>query len=163
MEERDASTAEPAAEPQVQTDESPMGRLRELRRKSREQSHLTLEVPGFEGEFGIRYKSVPRDELKKIYGNGKKDDIDLLIYLAESAVVKNGEEFEDLKDEKGIPLQFDSRLAEYLELDSTGARECVERVFSLDLYPLSTSRHVKRLVSWMEGVDVKADEDFLGE
>lgn len=161
MEEQTASTS--GVPTTASTDESPMGRLRELRKKSRKQSHLTLEVPGYEGEFGIRYKSVPREELKKIYGNGKKDDIDLLIYLCEAAVVKTDDDFEVLEDDKEIPLQFDSRLAEYLEIDSNGARECVEKVFSLDLYPLSTARHVKRLVSWMEGVDVKADEAFLGE
>jgi hypothetical protein len=169
-EEREALTPEAAAEPQTQEtdDNSPMARLRELRRKSRESKDLTLEVPGYEGFLGIRYKAVPLDELQKIRKNNKKDDVDLLIYLCESAMVKADEEsdFEPLEDEHGNPVRFDANLAKYLDIEirtERKARECVEGVFSLDIHPLAATTHAKHIVQWMKGVDASSDSEFLGE
>ena len=68
--------------------------------------------------------------------------------------------------EHDIPVRFDENLADYLgfplETDRK-AREALSGMFSLDLFPLTASRHVKALIGWMEGEDVSADERLLGE
>ena len=53
MSEHDAPTADPTAELEGQITDSPMERIRELRRKSRQRGDLTLEIPGYDGQLGI--------------------------------------------------------------------------------------------------------------
>lgn len=141
---------------------STMARLRKLRQQMADREDLILEVAGYEGELAVAYGSIPRDELgDRLQGKGK-DDLDMLIGCCKAVMVREGEEWVALSDDAS-PFQFDTRLAEYLDIEAETARETVEGVFQVDAYPLSVAVHVKHLIRWMEGAEVHANEGLLGE
>ncbi len=156
-----------------------LGRLREQRESIRSEETLDLRVPGYD-DLQVRYKlmseKATEEVAKKIEaaqrsGSGRKNldaVADFLIAACDSVLVRDGDGFECLVDDSGVPVRFDATLAEALGFESETARDIVLETFSpkgddgLRRHPDSMIDQFMAIASWRRGRAYEIDRDLLG-
>ncbi len=146
-------------------------RIRARRDELAQEVTLDLLVPGYGGELGVRYRGIPDTEMEKFASHASKTKAgiragcDLIAKSCEAVLVRPVEdgELEVLEDEKGEPIRFDERLAEYLGLDSRSVRDTVIQTFAVGGQTLAHMEHAVAIQNWMSGKLDEIDPGLLGE
>jgi hypothetical protein len=147
--------------------------IRSRRTELARRKTLDLLVPGYE-DLGVRYQPVPDEEFDKLVariqaagaGSSNVDAAcDLLSHSCEAILYRaEGGPLEPLTDDAGVPLGFDTRLAELLGFEAQTARAVIRGVFSPDgTAPLAPGLHAMAVVEWMQGNEAAIDRALLGE
>lgn len=157
---------------------SHLSRLRAKRDEKLADKHIDIEIPGYDGELWCRYRPVSWDDLKKIgekverMKHARKELLgfcDVLIAACDSFLVREepGAELEPLNPDDPEPIRYDQRLADALGFTPNqpgSARSIVLGTFGLAVSPeLAITAQHNELGEWMEGANVEADEETLGE
>lgn len=147
-------------------------RLREARREAEQPHDAVLEVPGYEGLLGVRYKYVSAENIeilgRRLQREIKRDkvkaenllaSIDTLIACCDEVVVRDSEDagWKSLADP---PVRFDGRLADVLDYEASNARDAVLGLFNNEH---AIIRHNIVLSRWLADTTQEVNEDFLGE
>lgn len=118
-----------------------------------------LDVAGSGGRFTVRYRP-PEDRdaltpvLAALNAGGALDaatELQLIVDCCDEILVRG-------ETPDGGPLRFDAGDERWKDVPPAGkpvktARDCVAKLFRLDLHPLAAARHVGSLVDWLQGVD----------
>lgn len=161
----------PEADAQPSGLQSIRDQIRAERDELKTETTLDLVVPGYE-MIGVRYRGIPARELDQFAKRlskskeGMRTATDVLIRCCDSILVRpNGDDaLEPLEDDQGDYLKFDQRLADFLGIEASSAREIVTQLFSPDgVQTLATFEHANAVMEWMQGKGAKIDPGLLGE
>jgi hypothetical protein len=146
--------------------------LRRQRESNLQNETLNLALPEYtDPELVGQYRMVDPSELAAIGEKLKrefKNRMELVTYGAIDSIIaacvglyaRPAGSKELISLDEGIPLRFDSRLADYLGIEATTAREVVIQTFGANMYAIID--HNVKITRWMG--DRKADlGDGLGE
>jgi hypothetical protein len=175
-EEGDLSAAPSSTEGRAQ---SVMERLKQKREAIGAQTHITMEIPGYDGELVGKFKRMRWEALADVAEQAERSRVkrkqlnghaDVIATACEELLIRKqlpGGDFEDTpmhevfpEDFNGTPVRFDPRLATWMELNIEGtptARKVVFAVFNNDL--AVTAMH-NDLGAWMQSSKSEEDEDF---
>lgn len=159
--------------------ESVLDRLKARREAIGSQTHIKMDIPGYDGELVGEFKRMRWEALADVAEHAEKSKVkrralnghaDVIATACEQLVIRKveagGKEiftplhemFPDIFGE--VPVRFDPRLAEWLELKLDGtptARKVVFAVFNNDL--AVTAMH-NELGEWMQSSKSEEDETF---
>lgn len=155
---------------------SSLDRIRARRAELERKQTIDLIIPGYEGQFGARYRILSDDELDKLLkgvdgrevtiSKGIESTLDVLIAACECLLVipDDGEQFEPLTNDEGVPYRYETALAEELGFEAETARQVVRGVFSPEgTQPLAAGAHGQAITAWMQGDADQIDKALLGE
>lgn len=147
-------------------------RIKALREKKRQQDHLDLVVPGYEGELGVRYRPLPEEKVTQFAERiAKKGGVpglsaaqDLVADAAECILVRDDDgNLVPLRDDEGT-VTFAEGLNEYLDIETDSVRETIRETFSPGgTQPMAIVGHAGSVMAWMQGNDSEVDKALLGE
>lgn len=159
--------------------QSVMERLKEKRNAIGAQTHIWMEIPGYDGELVGKFKRMRWEALADVAEQAEKSKVkrrqlnghaDVIATACEELLIRKvlaGGDVEDtpmhelFPDDFGqTPVRFDPRLAAWLELDLDGtptARKVVFGVFNNDL--AVTAMH-NDLGEWMQSSKSEEDQAF---
>jgi hypothetical protein len=159
--------------------QSVMERLKAKREAIGAQTHITMEIPGYDGELVGKFKRMRWEALADVAEQAERSRVkrkqlnghaDVIATACEELLIRKvlpGGDVEDIpmhemfpEDFNGTPVRFDPRLATWLELKLDGtptARKVVFGVFNNDL--AVTAMH-NDLGAWMQSSKSEEDEDF---
>jgi hypothetical protein len=157
-------------------DKTMLDRLREKRSNLGAKRTVTIDVPGYDGELGVRYQWKPYEELarrgqalQKVKDPTKRDMLaaaDTLIALCDEVVIQAESDpradekgWAPLTDEGDDPIKFDEYLADKLGYEATSAREAVFGLFNNDYAVLNQAM---TLSVWLQDTTQEVDSDFSG-
>lgn len=146
-----------------------LDRLREKRQALGAERTITLAVPGYDGELGVRYRWKPYEELgrkgqqlQKVKDPTRRDLLaaaDTLIALCDEVVVRVDDEWIALAEEGEEAIRFDPELADKLGFSAATAREVVFGTFQNDYAVLTQAM---QLSVWLQDTTQEVDSDFQG-
>lgn len=152
--------------------ESIRDRIRAERESIAAEKSLDLVVPGYSGLLAIRYRSISDREMERYAARIQKENdagiragYDLLIEACEAILVRmeTDQEFEILEDDDGDRVRFDIRLAEFLGVEASSARETVAAIFSPEgVQSLAAFDQAASVLAWLQGKSADIDPALLG-
>lgn len=136
--------------------------LRVVRKVVEAQSSVVLDVPGSGGRQAVRFRPPPdRDKLTPVLtlykAKGCLDPGEELQFLVDCCdeVLHRDEHGEMVPvDPDGGPLRFDGSDERWGD-DVDTARDCVRKLYNLDLQPLAAAGAADRLFDWLQGIDAE--------
>jgi hypothetical protein len=155
--------------------ESEFERLKAKHRKvRRNRKPLELEIPGYDGSLVAKYRvpSIPEIQARnaKVAELEEEGDEEAVLHVAMDNIAQtcvgiylralDGElvPLSQYKEEWGNePVRYDSRLAEFFEVDATSAREIISDRFPEDLAIID---HSARINIWVAGGTEGEIRDF---
>jgi hypothetical protein len=135
-----------------------------IREKVVAQATKTIDVPGSGGTLAVKFVPPVGDDARDrltgvvaVYRSGgalsADQELQLLVDCCDEVLHRNGsgklEPYED-----GNPLQFDAS-DERWGTDVTTARDCVRKLFNLDVQPLAAAGIADALIDWLQGLDAE--------
>lgn len=143
-----------------------MGRLDDIKARKearRKAEHITLTLPGWDGDVAARYKVLSEDEIKT-FGEGINAALDLLARSCIQVFERTTDgEYEGLENDNANPVAFDADLAERYDIpeEHRGTARSVVR-HMLDNNPIAIDKHADKVVTWMADTSVKVEDAILG-
>lgn len=146
--------------------------LDELRTMAdRVHGHATkeLQVPGSGGRIAVRYRPPSRDKLTALLtaytfagALSGDEETQLLVDCCDTVLACDPETGDTSPFDDEGPLRFDASDERWGD-DVETARDCVAKLFRLDVQPLAASRHVGSLVDWLNGIDAEISARVEGK
>jgi hypothetical protein len=151
------------------------------RREAEKNTHIDLDLPGFDGLLKVRYGALPPEEFAELVGRitaaqgqtgaagamaAAAANSDLLIRscigILTPVSADAGAPYDLRVDEQdGEPLLLNRRLANFLGFEVGSARDVVTGAFGNAPQPeLAIADHVKKLMAWMEGAQGQINSDL---
>lgn len=132
---------------------------------ARMRAHATkeLHVPGAGGRLAVRYRPPSsRDALLPVLAAMHLDgtltseqELQFLVDCCDEVLSCDPETGDTAPfDDDAGPLRFDVSDERWGPEVKT-ARDCVRKLFRLDVQPLAASRHVDSLINWLNGLDAE--------
>lgn len=136
--------------------------LRAVADDVRANAEKTLDVLGAGGKLAVRFKPPEGNEARERLGYivaryrvggslSKEQELQLLVDCHDEILHRNGSGQRESYDP---PLRFDAG-DERWGGDCKTARECVEKLYNLDVQPLAISPVADTLVDWLQGIDTE--------
>jgi hypothetical protein len=150
---------------------SVLEQLREQREELKTGEHrLDLDIPGYNGMLVARYKPLRWSIIEALTKKVRKDksgvsknvlaSTDTLIEACEEIFLRVNGELTSIPTGAGLPVKFDTRLAEALSFEAATVREVVAGVFPNEM---GVIEHNVMYSRWLRDVTKEVDEDLLGE
>lgn len=92
----------------------------------------------------------------------RDQEAQLVIDCCDEILRRNGDGELEPADPEGGPLRFDAG-DERWGADVKTARDCVAKLYNLDVQPLATAGHAEVLVDWLQGLDAVIEAQLAGE
>lgn len=142
--------------------------LRDLDRHVRAHATKSLVVTGSGGHIAVRYRPPDRSQLGALitaFNTGealtKDEELQLIVDCCDEIVQHDpGTGIETSYDDG--PLCFDASDPRWGDGVKT-ARDCVARLFKIDLQPLAAAGHIGTLVPWLNGLEAEASARVEGK
>lgn len=160
----------PAGPPQG----SVLADLRRRREELRAERETVIDIQGYDGLLGARYKPIPYEKLQAIQAKAEKAEakrspyavlngqLDTLIEGCEEIVARATEDEPWAPLDADEPVKFETRLGDQdlFGFPANTAREAVRGLFPSEI---AIGNHYVEFVRWLEGTDTEVDEDLAGE
>ncbi len=135
--------------------------LQQIAENVRQDATKTLPVQGAGGKYVVRFRPPPdRDVLTKavaaystVGALSGEDEKQLIVDCCDEILRRNPETGEAEQVEGG-PLRFDPSDDRWGSGVKT-ARECVAKLYNLDVHPLALTGSVEALIDWLQGIDAE--------
>lgn len=149
-----------------------LAELEEIDRHLRKNDRKVLQVPGAGGKLGVRFKP-PADDSRltgvvaalKLQGAIDSDTAkQFLVDCCDEIVRKNPKSGEwEPRDPDNGPLRFDAGDERWGLNGKATARDCVAKLYHLDVQPLAHMGHADVLIDWLQGLDGEIEARLAGE
>jgi hypothetical protein len=150
--------------------------LREQRDERVQELYLDLPIPTWDKSLVARFGVMERKEIEAI-GRRKRNaetDMDFLIRAvqeiyaydpgktAEGKRMEHNESYVRVEDEQGLPILFDTRLAEKMGVeDATTARDVLRYLVKFN--DIALGGMGQRVITWMQNTDADVADELVGE